>query len=111
MKRFPWAVIALLVVPAAFGATAKRLDRPAPVRFRPLSVTLDVKDEEARDVLKSLQRQCGIKNLIIDPQVQGKATFFFHDVPCNTAFDTVFRTFRLKAVVYSSSVATVEPTH
>ena len=51
------------------------------------SVTLDVKDAEAREILKSMQRQCGIKNLMIDPQVQGSGTFLFNQVPCRQAFD------------------------
>jgi hypothetical protein len=40
--------------------------------------------------------------------VQGKATFFMRDLPCATAFDVVLRTFGLKSVTYSSSLATVE---
>ena len=75
------------------------------------TVTLDVKDEDVRVILKSLQRQCALKNLIIDPDVQGKATFLFRDVPCQTAFDMVFRTFGLKSVTYSKSVVTVSSRH
>jgi hypothetical protein len=58
-----------------------------------------------------MQRQCVIKNLAVDPQVQGKATFFMHDVPCAKAFDVVLRTFRLKSVIYSNSLTAVEPRH
>ncbi len=105
------AAIALLVALPLFAASEKKIDRPAPSRLRPLSVTLDVKDEDVRDILKSMQRQCGIKNLAVDPQVQGKGTFFFHDLPCATAFDVVLRTFGLKSVTYSSSLATVEKRH
>ena len=71
------------------------------------TVTLDVKDEDVRPILKSMQKQCELKNLIIDPDVQGKGTFLFRDVPCGTAFDIVFRTFRLKSVTYSNSLVTV----
>lgn len=60
------------------------------------TVTLDVKDAEAREVLKSMQRQCGIKNLIIDPDVpRTTATFYFREVPCDAAFRTVLRTYGL----------------
>jgi type II secretory pathway component GspD/PulD (secretin) len=111
MKSVIAAVIALFVLPVAFAATEKKIDRPAAKPARPLTVTLDVKDEEVRDILKSMQRQCRIKNLVIDPQVQGKATFFFRDLPCATAFNTVFRTLDLKSITYSSSLATVEKTH
>ena len=72
---------------------------------------LDVKDAEVRDILKSMQRQCGIKNLILDPDVQGKGTFLFRDLDCRTAFDVVFRTLGLKSLSYSSSVVTVSSRH
>ena len=62
------------------------------------TVTLDVKDADLREVLQSLKTQCGIKNMIIDRDVEGRATFYFHDVPCETAFRVVFRTFNLSAV-------------
>jgi type II secretory pathway component HofQ len=76
---------------------------------QPKSVTLDVKDADVRDVLRSMQKQCAIKNLAIDPDVKGKATFYLKDVPCPAAFDTVLKTFRLKAVTYSDDLTSVEP--
>jgi hypothetical protein len=71
------------------------------------SVTLDVKDAEVREILKSMKLQCGIKNLIIDPNVSGTGTFMFTDVPCKTAFNTVFRSLGLAAETYPNSVITV----
>lgn len=71
------------------------------------TVTLDVKDAEVRDILKSMQRQCGIRNLMIDPNVQGKGTFLFTNVPCRTAFDTVLRSLGLASATYPNSVVTV----
>lgn len=111
MKSFIPAVIALWVVSPAFAATEKKIDRLTAKPARPLTVTLDVKDEDVRDILKSMQRQCAIKNLVVDPQVQGKATFFFSDLPCATAFNTVLRTLDLQSITYSSSLATVEKRH
>ena len=105
------SIIALLMVVPAFGATQKRLDRKPVPKARPLTVTLDAQDEDVRDVLKSMQSQCAIKNVVIDPDVQGKATFLFHDLPCKTAFDVVLRTFSLKSVTYSSSLIAVERRH
>ncbi len=62
------------------------------------TVTLDVKDAEPRVVLKEMQKQCGIKNLIIDPDVpKTGATFYFREVPCDTAFRVVLRTYGLAA--------------
>ena len=76
---------------------------------QPKTVTLDVKDEDVRVILKSMQTQCGIKNLIIDKEVQGQGTFIFHELPCKTAFDTVFRTMSLRAKTYSNNVVNVAP--
>jgi type II secretory pathway component HofQ len=72
------------------------------------TVTLDVKDADVRVVLKSMQQQCGIRNLLIDKEVQGETTILFRDVPCATAFKVVFRQFGLTGQV-GKSVATVEP--
>lgn len=72
------------------------------------SVTLDVKDAGIHEILKSMQRQCGIRNLMIDPQVQGSGTFLFTDVPCRQAFDVVLRTMGLAAQTYSNNIVRVE---
>lgn len=71
------------------------------------AVTLDVKDADIRDILKSMKVQCGIRNLIVDPDVGGQGTFILNDVPCNQAFDLVFRTLGLKAEIQENSVVTV----
>jgi hypothetical protein len=70
-------------------------------------VTLDVKDADVHIVLKSIQKQCAIRNLVIDPGVTGSGTFLFHDVPCKTALDLVPRVNGLAAKTYSSSVVAV----
>jgi type II secretory pathway component GspD/PulD (secretin) len=102
------ATLALLLALPALAATEKKIGRKSEVRAQPLAVTLDVKDEDVRDILKSMQKQCGIKNLAIDPQVQGKGTFYLRNIPCSTAFDIVLRTFGLRSVTYSSSLTAVE---
>ena len=84
-------LIVLLLSTAAFGG-----------------VKLDVKDEDVHVILKSMQQQCAIKNLVIDPNVSGSGTFFFHDVPCGKAFDVVLSTMGLAAVTYSDSTVEVE---
>lgn len=110
MKKILLVVAVLFALPS-FAAIEKKIDRPTQAPAKPLLVTLDVKDEDVRDILKSMQRQCAIKNLAIDPQVQGKATFYFRDVPCAKAFDVVLRTFGLKSVTYSDALRAVEPRH
>jgi hypothetical protein len=71
------------------------------------TVTLDVKDGEIHAILKSIQKQCGIRNLAIDPGVTGGGTFVFHDVPCTVAIDTVLRVNGLRAGSYSGAVVAV----
>jgi type II secretory pathway component GspD/PulD (secretin) len=64
------------------------------------TVTLDVKDEDVRVVLKEMQKQCGIRNLLIDKEVSGAvALVYFREVPCTTAFRTIFRQFGLTGQV------------
>ena len=68
----------------------------AAVSAPPKTVTLDVKDAEARVVLKAMQKQCGIRNMVVDPDVPDTAaSFFFREVPCDAAFRVVLRTYGL----------------
>lgn len=87
----------LLVVCSAYAAP------------KPRGVTLDVKDADVHAVLKSIQKQCGIRNLVIDPGVTGSGTFLFHDVPCKVALDAVLKVNGLTAKTYSNSVVAVAP--
>ena len=70
-------------------------------------VNLDVKDEDIREILKSMKEQCGIRNLLIDKEVTGKAMFYFRDVPCTQAFDVVARTMGLAYDIEPNSVVDV----
>jgi len=72
------------------------------------TVTLDVKDEDVRVILKTMQTQCGIKNLLIDKEVAGKGMVYFNDVPCETAFRVIFKQFGLAGHV-EQNLVTVEP--
>ena len=110
MKRIA-AILMMAIALPAFAVKEKKINPQPKEEAHPLTVTLDVKDAEVRDILKSMQRQCGIKNLAIDPDVQGKGTFFLKDIPCPTAFDLVLRTLRLRSVVYSNSLTAVEQRH
>jgi type II secretory pathway component GspD/PulD (secretin) len=88
------ATLLLLLCSAAFAAPAKSR-----------GVTLDVKDADVHSVLKSIQKQCGIRNLVIDPGVTGSGTFLFHDVPCKAALDAVLKMNGLAATHAGSVVA------
>jgi type II secretory pathway component GspD/PulD (secretin) len=72
------------------------------------SVTLDVKDEDVRIILKSMKEQCGIRNLLIDKEVAGNGTIYFREVSCEIAFRTVFKQFGLTGNV-DPNIVTVEP--
>jgi len=84
----------------ALGGTVSAEEQPA--------VTLDVKDADVREILQSMKEQCGIRNLLIDEQVTGAGTIYFRDVPCETAFRTVFKQFGLKGEIEPNMVV-VEP--
>lgn len=96
VKIVPIAAVLLLLAGAA--AAEEQEQR---------TVTLDVKDEDVHDILKSMQKQCGIRNLVIDPNVAGTGTFYLTDVPCKTAFDVVLSTMGLAAADEESSVLLV----
>lgn len=72
------------------------------------TVTLDVKDQDIRLILKEMKQQCRVKNLVIDPGVSGSGTFMFDKLPCHTAFSVVLRTLGLAYVDYGNSVMSVE---
>ena len=89
------ALLAFLILgPAALAETAK-------------TVTLDVKDEEIHTILLSMQKQCGVRNLVIDPGVEGRGTFLLRDLPCPTAFEVVASTMSLLITEEENSVVTV----
>ena len=92
-------ILALAPLAANAADAAKSEEEP--------TVNLDVKDEDIRVILKSMQEQCGIRNLLIDKEVAGKAMFYFRDVPCSTAFDLVARTMGLAYDVEPNSVVDV----
>jgi type II secretory pathway component HofQ len=89
---------ALLIAVTCGAAAASAAER---------TVSLDVKDADVRVVLKSMQQQCGIRNLLIDKEVKGTTTLLFRQVPCSTAFKVVLRQFGLRGQI-ESNVSTVE---
>ena len=99
MRAAALAIVMLMAASVSAAETEQEKAQPA--------VTLDVKDADVREVLKSMQKQCGVRNLIIDKEVSGAATFYFNDVPCDTAFRVVTRTLGLAMETYENSVITV----
>lgn len=72
-----------------------------------LRMSLDVKDAELPELIAAFKKQCGIRNIIVDPGVTAKGTFLFRDVPCGVAFRTVFSTLGLGAEMEPNSVMIV----
>jgi hypothetical protein len=103
------ALTLLLCGGGAFAATTKTLTVPAQEIHvgRERTVTLDVKDEDVHAILASMQKQCAIKNVIIDRDVDARGTFFFRSVPCSTAFRVVFQSLGLGATSYGTNVVSV----
>jgi type II secretory pathway component HofQ len=98
---FRYALVRTLLVILALASRVAAAEK---------TVTLDVKDADVREVLQSLKTQCAIKNMIIDKEVpSSSATFYLRDVPCETAFKVVFRTYNLAAEPIENSVLRVSP--
>jgi type II secretory pathway component GspD/PulD (secretin) len=93
------AAAAHVVVDTSHGLVLREAVEPA--------VTIDVKDADIRTILRTVQRQCGMRNLIIDPGVAGSGTFLFNRVPCAVALDTILKTMGLGRYSESSVVTAV----
>jgi type II secretory pathway component GspD/PulD (secretin) len=96
--------VLLLLTMSGMAAAA-----PGQASSRAPAVTLDVKDADVRDILKSMQQQCGVKNLLIDKDVSGAGTIYFRGVACTTAFRVVLAQFGLTGQV-EPHLVTVERT-
>ncbi len=70
-------------------------------------LALDVKDAEVHEIMKIVKQQCGIRNLIIDPDVSGKGTFLFKDVPCSVGLRTIVRSLELALEIDENSTVVV----
>jgi hypothetical protein len=98
----------MLAALPAFAATTRTITIPATeLRVTRHTVTMDVKDEDARAILTSMQKQCAVRNLIVDHDVNVRGTFKFRSVPCATAFRVVFQSLGLGATDYGNSTLTV----
>jgi type II secretory pathway component GspD/PulD (secretin) len=62
-----------------------RADNPSRV-YTGAKISMDLQDADVRDVLNTFGKLTGLK-MQIDPDVQGKVTVHWHDVPWDEAFD------------------------
>lgn len=74
---------------------------------REASVSLDVVDAGAEEIVRSLALQCGIRNVMIDKGVSAKGTFILRSVPCSTAIPLVFETLGIGGELHPNSVLRV----
>lgn len=71
-------------------------------------ITLDVVDARATELLPRLAAECGIRNVMIDEDIEGSATFRLIDVPCSEALGVVLRTLGLRAQFEPGNLLVVE---
>lgn len=69
---------------------------------------MDVVDADLDEILGMMKAQCGIRNIVVDPGVNGKGTFLFREVPCDIGIRTIFRSLGLAAEVHGSSIVRVK---
>ncbi|HVR42440.1 MAG TPA: hypothetical protein VMS56_03255 [Thermoanaerobaculia bacterium] len=100
---------AVSAIAAAAGLEAVETTRAWTVRDPgDPTVTLDVQDGDARAILRELARQCGVRNLMIDPEVAGRGTFLLREVPCRLALPIVLDSLGLAGEIHPSSVVRVK---
>ncbi|HBL37325.1 MAG TPA: hypothetical protein DDZ55_11015, partial [Firmicutes bacterium] len=73
---------------------------------------LDFKDTDLQDILRALASSEQV-NMVIDPQIQGQATFYLHQVTFKEALDTLAREYGFSyeqkgAVYYLTALLTYE---
>jgi len=97
------AGLAALAVPVAAEASdasrsAGKRPHPRPAeskradsRFTGEPISLDLKDADLKDVLKTFAELAKI-NIAVDPEVKGSVTIRLHDVPWDQALDVILRT-------------------
>jgi type IV pilus assembly protein PilQ len=84
--------------PASAPAASFRSIGPEPARFTGEPISLDLKDAELKDVLRTFAR-IGRFNLVVDPEVKGSVTVRLEDVPWDQALDVILRSNGLGYVV------------
>ena len=85
------------------------LDVPATAeRFSGERISLDLKDADLRDVLKTFAK-LGRFNLAIDPEVKGSVTVRLENVPWDQALDVILRMNGLGYVVEGTILRTGVP--
>lgn len=105
LRRVPLDDLVEVILSEA-GLSVKREHGALHVRsVEERTASLDLVDADLEPTIRSLAEQCGIPNVMIDPNLKRSgATFRFREVPCSSAFDVVFSTMRVNGRVGGSIV-------
>jgi len=85
---------------AAPPSASVRISEPEPEPEPTGEITLDLRDADLTDALRSVSRQAGI-NVIADPEVKEKVTVQLERVDFRSAIDEIARQARCKVVIES----------
>jgi type IV pilus assembly protein PilQ len=107
-----WAVPATV----AMAAPRRRAAKPAPVNTQPVAgsrftgepISLDLKDADLRDVLRTFAKLARL-NIVIDPEVKGSVTLRLHDVPWDQALEVILQINGLGYVMEGNVLRAGEP--
>ena len=97
-------------------ASPRRRAKPAPLnaptvavsRFTGEPISLDLKDADLKDVLRTFAKLARL-NIAIDPEVKGSVTVRLHDVPWDQALDVILQINGLGYVLEGNVLRVGEP--
>jgi type II secretory pathway component HofQ len=84
--------------------------RAAESRWAGEPISLDVKDADLRDILRTFSELTGL-NIVVDPEVRGSVTVRLHDVPWDQALDLILRTNGLGSVFEGNILRVGKPSN
>jgi type II secretory pathway component HofQ len=123
MDRTTATIRALLVAAACAALTLeatasprRRAAKPGPLNVQPVAgsrfagepISLDLKDADIRDVLRTFAQLARL-NMAIDPGVKGSVTVRLHDVPWDQALDVILQINGLGYVLEGNVLRVGEP--
>jgi type IV pilus assembly protein PilQ len=110
------AACAALAVPG-MASSRRRAARPDPAKAPPEAagsryagetISLDLKDADVKDVLRTFAKLARL-NIVIDPEVKGSVTVRLHDVPWDQALDVILQINGLGYVLEGNVLRVGEP--
>lgn len=109
MNPVPLVLAALMLTAGPARPAARKPPKPAPVReVSPDVISLDLKDADIRDVLRTFA-ELEHFNLVIDPEVRGSVTVRLENVRWQDAFEVILRSNGLGWVAEGNVVRAASP--